>query len=167
MAFAAGLITSLEYERLYSHQSGWEFWFGQAIRKPVPTELHGILQILLAAFLKEAGYRASSETELRIIPEWHPRPDVAGILRGKPMEKYPTKPIDVVFEVLSDGEDRYEKCRLYSSAGIPQIFYFDPEQHIITEWTGQELRPVENVQLTNGRTIIGEVIWRQLEVDCG
>lgn len=161
MPLTTEYVTTADYDRLYAQEAGWEYWFGQVRRKPVPTELHGILQLLLGALLRAAGYRASSETELRIVPDWFPRPDVSGIT-GRPVERYPTQPIDVVFEVLSEGEDAAGKCRLYSGAGIPQIFYFNPERQEIHEWKDGSLLRVTSVKLLNGAEIMGDTIWNEL-----
>ena len=155
-------LTVDEYDRLYGHESGWEYWFGEARRKPVPTYLHGILQILLGDLLRLAGYVASSEAELRNVPDWHPRPDVSGVL-GEVEGKYPTKPIDVAFEVLSDDDDIMTKCGHYSRIEIPQVFVFDAEAKTIARWNGQALVPVADVELANGITITGATIWSQLE----
>jgi Uma2 family endonuclease len=158
------LITSTEYDRLYASESGWEFWFGEARRKPIPTQFHGILQLLLGYLLKMAGYRASTETELRIIPDWYPRPDVTGIQKGL-IERYPTEPVDVVFEVLSEGEEVIEKCRLYAQIGIRQVFYFDPELRRIYVWRDGALIPTTDVQLANGSIITGKELWAEFEFD--
>lgn len=158
------MITAIEYDRLYAHEAGWEYWFGQARRKPVPTELHGVLQLILGHLLRLAGYRASSETELRVIPDWYPRPDVLGVF-GRPLERYPTRPIDVAFEIWSEGEDAEEKCRLYAQIGIPQIFYFFAEKQESYLWNGAQLVLVEDVVLGNGSMIQGERIWEELATE--
>lgn len=76
MATAAKL--SLEEFRLSyaGRKPHYEYWFGEARRKAVPTWLHGLLQAILCEFLTRAGYRAGSEIELRIDPDWEPVPDV-------------------------------------------------------------------------------------------
>lgn len=163
MAQTASSISPLEYHRLYAAESGWEYWFGEARRKPVPTQFHAILQLLLGHLLKTAGYRASTETELRITPDWHPRPDVTGIRRAMPVEGYPTQAPDVVFEVLSEGEEPIEKCRLYEQIGVPQVFYFDPQVRRIYAWQSGNLAPVADVVLTNGSIITGDRIWAEFE----
>jgi Uma2 family endonuclease len=79
-------------------------------------------------------------------------------------ESYPTQPVDVVFEVLSEGEDDIEKkCREYSRIGIPQVFVFDPVQRKIAEWKGTTLLDVTDVLLRNGVTITGKTIWSELD----
>jgi len=160
MAPAATSLTIDEYENLYGNESGWEYWFGEARRKPVPTHIHGILQILLADLVRLAGYVSSTEAELRIVPDWRPRPDVYGVLE-KVEGLYATRPVDVVFEVLSDQDDIETKCQHYSQSLIPKIFVFDPNAKTITSWDGTKLVPVTDVKLANGVTITGATIWSE------
>ena len=161
MAIAAHL-TVTEFDRIYGHESGWEYWFGEARRKPVPTLLHGILQVVLADLLRLAGYISTVESDIQSDPDWRPRPDVYGVLQ-EIQGKYATKPVDVVFEVLSEGDDIVTKCQHYSQIHIPQVFVFSPEAGTIAQWDGQSLVPVADVELANGVTIKGETIWSQLE----
>ena len=93
-----------EYDATYGSEAGWEYWLGEARHKPAPTKFHGILQILLADLLRLAGYISTVEAELRNVRDWHPRPDVYGVLEEFE-GAYPSRPVDVVFEVVSDQED--------------------------------------------------------------
>jgi hypothetical protein len=43
----AARLTAAEFEELYGNLPGYEYWFGEARRKPVPTRLHGLLQLIL------------------------------------------------------------------------------------------------------------------------
>jgi len=72
----------------------YEFWYGEAIVKGIPTVIHGLLQVIIAHLLRQAGYVAASEVELRIDPDAHPRPEVIAN-KTVPMEPYPTKGWDV------------------------------------------------------------------------
>ncbi len=82
--------------------------------------------LLLGELLNRAGYIASVESDRKIASDWHPRPDVVGVLQMN--EKYLTRPENVVvFEVLSEGDPIAEKCRHYSEIGIQQVFVFDPD----------------------------------------
>ena len=123
-------LTVEEYDRLYGSEIGWEYWFGEARRKPVPTYLHGILSFLLAELLRQAGYFVSGESDLKIASDWQPRPDVYGVLE-EIEGKYVTKPVDVVFEELSKDDDTLTKCQHYTRIGIPQVFLFDPDEETI------------------------------------
>jgi Uma2 family endonuclease len=154
-------LTINEYDALYGGEPGWEYWFGEARRKPVPTKLHGLLQFLLGELLRRAGYIVSGETDLKIASDWQPRPDVCGVLEES-NEKYITQPQGlVVFEVLSEGDDIPTKCRHYSEINIEQVFVFDVDAKTITFWDGEELRPVVDVKLGNGVVITGATIWSE------
>jgi Uma2 family endonuclease len=160
MAPGATSLTLDEYDRVYGSEAGWEYWFGQVRAKPVPTQLHGLLQTLLAELLRLAGYVSIVEADLRIVPGWSPRPDVYGIV-GKIEGRYATRPVDVVFEIVSPQEDIETKCELYRQSLIPVIFVFDPAEQTITSWDGQRFVPVTDVELANGVTITGATIWSQ------
>ena len=163
MAPVASELSIADYYRLYGHESGWEFRSGLALRKPVPTRLHGLLQVLLGELLRLAGYISSVEVDVPLSNDWSPRPDVLGELDAG-NEKYP-RSVDVVFEVLSEGDDYLSKCRDYAATGrIGQIFVFNPEQRTIAEWDGDNLVPVVDVGLRNGVTITGARIWREMDI---
>jgi len=161
MAPATTALTVQEFDAIYGHQAGWEYWFGEARRKPVPTKLHGVLQFLLGELLRRAGYIVTGESDLKIASDWQPRPDVCGVLADV-NEKYITSPEDVVvFEVRSEDDAIVEKCRHYSEIRIEQIFVFDPERSTITNWDGTKLVSVPDVKLGNGVTITGATIWSE------
>lgn len=164
----ATLISLEQYHDRYSNEHGCEYWFGEVVRKPVPTWLHSILQALLAELFTKAGYIAGSELDLRINRDWEPRPDVAATL--KPItEPYPTKPIEVVAEVLSPDDTIpkiKEKCSLYSDIGIAQIFVFDPERKQAWEWNHQRSgleQLSDQLKLQNGTRILLHEVWSELD----
>ena len=164
----ATLISLEQYHERYSTEHGHEYWFGEVVRKPVPTWLHSILQALLAELFTKAGYIAGSELNLRIDRDWEPRPDVAATL--KPItEPYPTKPIEVVAEVLSPDDTIpkiKEKCSLYGHIGIAQILVFDPEHQHAWEWNHEQsdLEQIsDELRLQNGARIMLQEIWSELE----
>ena len=164
MARKANAFLSIdEFDKLYGGEAGWEYWFGEVRRKPVPTKLHGILQFLLCELLRRAGYIVSGETDLKIASDWQPRPDVSGVLE-EVKEKYITRPEGkVVFEILSDDKAIVAKCQHYSEIEIEQVFVFDPEAQTIARWSGQDLIPVVDVKLANGVIITGRTIWSEFE----
>ncbi len=155
-------LTLEEYDRLYGFEAGWEFRDGKAIRKPVPTYLHGLLALVLGELLKLAGYHASVEADVRLPDNWSPRPDACGVL-APVMAKYPTH-LDVVCEILSEKEEIVTKCRDYHATGaVGQIFVFEIESKTIWTWNGVKLVTVVDLLLGNGVTITGRRIWRELE----
>jgi Uma2 family endonuclease len=153
-------------ERYAGEKPYYEYWFGEAIQKSVPTWLHALLQKILCMFLDRAGYESGTELELRIDPEWQPKPDVTAALVVE--EPYPTHPVDIVAEVLSP-EDRmsrvYEKCQHYARIGIAKIYVFDPGLRYAWEWNREteNLERISTMHLPHGQTIeVGE-IWRELD----
>lgn len=164
----ATLISLEQYHERYSNEHGFEYWFGEVVRKPVPTWLHSILQALLAELFTKMGYVAGSELDLRINRDWEPRPDVAATLQPI-TEPYPTKPMEIVAEVLSPDDTIpkiKEKCSLYSDIGIAQIFVFDPEHQRAWEWNHEQSdleRISGQIALRNGALIMLQDIWSELD----
>lgn len=160
-------LTLQEYHARFSSESGNEYWFGKVIRKSLPTWLHSILQLLLGELLNRAGYTAGSELELRIDPNWEPKPDVSAALHIE--QPYPTRPIDIVAEVLSPGDDMHtvhEKCEHYARIGISQIFVFDPESKKAWEWdrSRANLERITALNLHNGSRIsLDSDVWPEME----
>jgi len=167
MATAAGSLTLEQYHKQYGSEPGWEFWFGEAVRKPVPTWYHCVLQILLGKLLFRARYVAGSELDLRIDPNWEPRPDVTAALSIT--GRYPTKSSDIelVIEILSDDQMRtlLDKCQQYARIGIAHIYVFDPEGRRIWKWNASinDLDHCVDVDLPNGTVLRYDDIWSEFE----
>ncbi len=164
MATATHLLSLEEFRERYAGENDYEYWFGEAVQKGTATFLHSLLQGILGELLTRAGYRAGPGLELRIDPEWQPKADVAATMAVE--LPYPTKPIDVVAEVLSPGDPMsrvFEKCRQYARIGIPKIFVFDPELRYAWEWSREteNLERIAVMQLPNGNTIQVADIWNE------
>lgn len=114
-----------------------------------------------------AGYRTGSQIELRINPEWQPKPDV--IADAEPLEvPYPTTPVAIVAEVLSPEDPMgrvFEKCRHYERIGISRILVFDPESHTGWEWSRDKknLERMVALDLPNGHRIAIQSVWDELD----
>lgn len=164
MSVLPSRLTIEEFDHRYGQEAGWEYWFGDAVRKPVPDWIHGILQMIVGQLLHEAGYVAASEVDLRARPDWRPRPDVSAVRKVE--GRYPSY-LDISVEILSDDPESYlrEKCLHYSEAGIPQIFVVDPKLRAIQIWNPatQSLEIVEDMHLNNGVIIPGQQIWSELD----
>lgn len=157
MATADTTLTLEEFRTRFGQQNGYEFWFGEVVRKSVPTWLHAILQALLAEIFYEQGYFSGSELDLRISRDFQPRPDVAASLTLESHD-YPTKPVDIVAEILSpddSSEKVVEKCRHYRELGIVQIYVFDPVARAAAQWNAdaERLDEVTELVLTNGSRV--------------
>ncbi len=156
-----------EFRKRYAEEKPYyEYWFGEAVQKSVPTVLHSLLVRILLTALVEAGYRCGPELELRIDPDWQPKADVAAWT--KTIEgPYPIMPIDVVVEILSP-EDRMQrvlaKCKNYERIGIAGIFVMDPESRDAWEWSRatKNLERIDALSLPNGQQIPVEQLWLEL-----
>ena len=108
MATVAAKLTVAEFERQYGQEKPYyEYWHGEAIPKSMPNTVHGLLQIIIAALLRQAGYRAGSEVKLKIDPFFHPVPDLIAD-RSALEAPYPTKALEIVVEILSE-DDPYSR----------------------------------------------------------
>lgn len=154
-----------EFQTRYANQGAYEYWFGEVVEKSVPTWLHAMLQGLLVEIFYEQGYFSGSELDLRISRDFQPRPDVAASLQLE-SESYPTKPIDIVAEILSPDDSEHqvlEKCQHYAHLGIAQIFVLDPVERWAAEWdkNASVLRRVSELKLTNGTSVsVAEIFVR-------
>jgi Uma2 family endonuclease len=162
------LLTLEEFRAAYGNAHGYEYWFGEALRKGLPTSLHGITQFILMMFFRAAGFRAASEVELRIDPDWEPRPDV--VISSSPLEQpYPTRAesLTAVIEVLSEDDPLpmlFKKCRNYVRIGIPRIFLVDPESRNAWEWSVQteNIERISVFYLPEGNFAVDSV-WEELD----
>jgi Uma2 family endonuclease len=121
MATASKALTKEEFRSLYAgRKPHFEYWFGEAVQKSMPTWLRSVLQRILGGLLVKAGYKSGSEAELRIDPDWEPVPDVIGTTHTI-TGPYPTEPVEVVIEILSPEDPMsrmLEKCSHYSRIGF-------------------------------------------------
>ena len=168
MAAGTQLLTLEEFRLRYENEKPYyEYWFGEAIQKAVPTTAHCLLQKVLMRILDRAGYRSAAELELRIDPDWQPKPDVLASLT-RLESPYPTKPVEIVVEILSPTDAMslvYEKCQNYQRIGCEQIFVLDPEFRKGWEWSRelQNLERTDSLRLTNGKSVELAEVWRELD----
>ncbi len=161
MAAVAEKLTLLDFQSKYGRsERRYEYWYGEAVQKGMPTWIHGFLQIVIGQLLIEAGYFAGAEVELRIIAEAHPMPDVIAT-SGALDEPYPTKAVNVVVEILSKNDGAQyvlEKCEAYKTWGFEYIYVVNPDNRQLFRWTGTALEISDTLV-----SIPAERIWEQLD----
>ena len=162
------LLTLEDFDRLYGDRKPYhEYWFGQAIPKPMPLLLHGLLQKILLMLLDEIGFESGAEIRLKLSNEAQPLPDV--IATSKPIgSPYPTQPFEVAVEILSPSDAvqyLYRKCRMYSQWGIQHIFVFDPDDRTAQEWNHSHgyLESIDVMRFENRKSIPVDRIWAELD----
>jgi Uma2 family endonuclease len=170
MAAAADKLTLEDFDRQYGDSKPYyEFWFGEAIQKSMPTVIHGWLQVIIAWLLKEAGYRAGSEVRLKISPDFQPVPDVVAV-EGRVERPYFTKPVVVAVEILSPDDSFHRvmrKCEIYAEWGIQTVVVLDPESRAGWTWDHRlkSLIPATLIALPNGNNIPLTRIFAELDAE--
>ncbi len=161
MAALAGKLTIEEFQSKYGRsERSYEYRYGEAVPKAIPTWVHGLLQSLISKLLMNEGFKAGSEVELRIDPDAYPKPDVIAT-KGKVEIPYPTKAVDVVVEVLSKDDPMpylLQKCGAYQTWGFAFIYVVDPESRVLYRWTGQALAITDTLT-----SIPAARIWAELD----
>ena len=124
-----------EFHRLYDGvKPNYEYWFGEAIQKPMATNLHGALQFVIMMFLRAQGWMVASEATLKLVPDAEPVPDVIASREVLP-RLYSTGAVGICVEILSP-QDRLkrtiEKGKNYLDWGVPSVWIIEPQTR--TAW---------------------------------
>lgn len=161
MSTTVGTLTLYEFEQQYGHsEPHYEYWQGTAVRKAMPTWIHGLVQRILLELLTRVGYKSGSEVKLKIDPDFEPVPDVIAT-RGRIELPYPTKGMEIVIEILSEDDAMSRiltKCRAYEIWGFEEIYVVDAEARTIMRWGRHRL---EEVGTLAGVCVEG--IWTALD----
>lgn len=125
-----------EFHKLYDGaRPAYEYWYGAAVQKSMPTVLHGIVQYVTMMLLERDGWNTASEVRLKIVPDAEPVPDVIAV-RGKFKGRYPTAAPELCIEIMSAGDTlakALEKANSYISWGSQCVWIIDPEKR--TAWS--------------------------------
>ncbi len=131
-------MTVENFDQQYGREKPYfEYWFGKPIQKKMPTWLHSMLQKIIMRLLDEAGYESGAEVKLKISADFQPLPDVSAVLPGHVELPYPTRPVEVVAEILSPDDQFSQmltKCRFYGELGIKHIYVVDPDARQVWSW---------------------------------
>jgi Uma2 family endonuclease len=149
-AVASNFLSLQQFNELYEGEKPYyEYWFGEAIQKPMATFLHGIVQMVLGMMLMTRGWKVASEVRLKLSAVAHPVPDlIADVdLADDPVAKsYPTKPFTLCIEILSPGDDlrrTFQKGAHYLDWGIRHVWIIDPMQRKAYSMSLERPEPVE------------------------
>ena len=127
-----GFLTPERFEQLYTDECKpyFEYWFGEAIQKSMPSLIHGAMQLAIAMLLIRRGWLAVTEVRLKVAKLAYPVPDV--IASRRPFQDpYPTEPFDLCVEILSRGDSvrqMFNKCAHYLEWGIGTVWIIDPKK---------------------------------------
>jgi Uma2 family endonuclease len=102
-------VTVQEFDQQYAGQKPYfEYWFGKPVQKPMPAWRQRLLHKIIMRLLDDAGYELGAEVKLKISPDFQPLPDVSAVLPRQVELPYPTRPVEVVVEILSP-DDQFTK----------------------------------------------------------
>jgi len=126
---AATTLISLEEYLHTSYEPDMEYADGVLIGRNVGTQLHGLLQTVIGAWLHQLRgkfrFQVFTETRLRMSASGrHYVPDVMVVEHPYERGKVVTDVPAVVFEIKSPDDkldEVFEKCMDYASLGIPNI----------------------------------------------
>ena len=124
-----------EFHRLYDGvKPNYEYWFGEAIPKPMGTSVHGTVQFILMLLLDRSDWNTASEVTLKLVPDAEPVPDIIAS-RSRIERPYPTKPVELCIEIRSPADSLkkiFEKGKYYLSWGVQDVWIVDPDAR--TAW---------------------------------
>jgi Uma2 family endonuclease len=138
-AILRGKLTLEEFHRRYDGEKPhWEYWFGDAVQKPMPTLLHSLMQTVLILLFHKRGWLALPEATLKLIREAEPVPDLIADPNVSVMAaagSYPTRPFALAVEIRSPDQSvpfLMDKAWHYRSWGVHAAWVVDPEAR--TAW---------------------------------
>ena len=146
MAAAPDYLSIEQFKQLYQGEKPhYEYWFGEAIQKSMPTSLHGLVQLVLGMLLLQRGWKAGSEVRLKVSDVAHPVPDL--VANSTSMESpYPQGPVDLCVEILSPNDSLrvvFSKAAHYLDWEIGSVWIIDAERRKAYSMSLQSPRPVE------------------------
>jgi Uma2 family endonuclease len=156
MSAATSPLSLEEFHRLYDGVKPYhEYWFGEAIPKPLANSLHGAVQFVLMLLLRMRGWTALPEVTLKLVPNAEPIPDVVAS-REKIEQPYPTKPFELCVEVRSPQDSLkklFDKGKCYLNWGVLHVWIIDPEAR--TAWMMTPEHP-EGIWIHPGGSLIAD-----------
>lgn len=139
--------------------SNWEYVDGRLVMSPASErheDLFRFLLTLLSAYLDDRGGGAvrGSRYPMRLDERWSPEPDLLVVRDESRLGPRRIEgPADLVIEIASDGDPRYEmreKIPRYQQEGIPEIWLIDPFERILVAQRKTE-SGYEELRLSTGR----------------
>lgn len=145
MAAATSPLSLEEFHRLYDDVKPYrEYWFGQAIPKPMANSLHSAMQSALMSLLQRDGWKALPEVTLKLVSDAEPIPDIIAS-RRKIEQPYPTKPFELAIEIRSPSDllkNIFKKGKYYLDWGVGNVWIVDPEARTAWLMTQEHPEPV-------------------------
>jgi Uma2 family endonuclease len=130
------LIPVSEYLRMSFDGLDREYIDGEIIERSLGSTLHSKIQMRLLLFFHSLSDRHSlyiyPDLRVKLSGQRYRVPDIAVYFGNEPAENFPSRPPDVVVEVISEGDrhvDIIEKLVQYHAWGVKHIWSTDPWTH--------------------------------------
>ena len=132
LGYAGLTMTADEYLALGETPERYELIHGVVCMTPSPGADHGAIAVEVTSQLRNAGFRAFADIDLRLSPETVYRPDVCAYRRERiegRIKRLPPAP-DLVVEILSPSNkalDLITKRADYERADVGEYWVVDPD----------------------------------------
>ncbi len=142
-----GFLTAERFEQKYGDKKPFfEYWYGEAVKKPFGDEIHSLLQGIIGLLLRQRGWRVGIGVRLKISHWAFPLPDLSAN-RNRPLGgPYPTEAVDLCVEVVSPDDSLrklFTKGAHYLDWGIGTVWIVDGEYRRAFIMTLEHPKPVE------------------------
>ncbi len=155
-------LVSLEEYLHTNYEPDMEYVNGVLVGRNVGTQLHGLLQTLVAAYLAQSHqtHQIAVFTETRLLVSSdgrHRIPDIMVVERPYRKGRIVTDVPAVVIEIKSPDDtfdEVIDKCLEYSELGVRNIVVLDPDHKREYLFTAEGLRFAPNTALTLPKSAI-------------
>jgi len=172
MAAIATTVSLAEYLRT-SYHPDVEYVRGELKEKPMPTYLHGIIQIILGSWFlshrKEWGIVIASEVRTQVDVNHVRLPDIVLVRTGGGRPRTLVEAPLVAIEILSPDDsyaDLRERAGDLRTMGVENVWLLDPERRTAEVWTGTHWKPTDGSRLTAvNAPVFLDLDWLWTEMD--
>ncbi len=170
-SFVQAVVSVEEYLRT-SYHPDCEYIDGELKEKPMPGDLHGMVQIMIGAWFKDHMRQwrvgAQSEVRTRVRPTRYRLPDVSVFRVPKQLTGTQNEPPLVAIEIqseddrLSDLQDRATDLR---AMGVAHIWLIDPQRRIASVWLDEGYWKPEEDPRVAGTEVYLDLNWLWEQID--
>ncbi len=160
----AAPVSVEEYLRT-SYRPDRELVDGELKEKPMPTDLHGIVQSMISVWfgthMKEWSVAPASEVRTKVQPERFRLPDISLMRFPRRFTKTQNEPPLVAIEILSDDDrfsDLANRAGDLRSMGVEHIWLIDPDRRLASVWDGRTWQPAAALAVS-GTEVHLDLTW--------
>jgi Uma2 family endonuclease len=146
---ATGTQIPVEQYLSTSYERESEYIRGEIVEKPMGNLIHSIIQQFLSVRLHAVGL-CCPELRLRLAEDLVLVPDLSVFVTSRPTEQVPTRPPDIVVEIVSPDQrypEMLEKLEEYRRWGVPHIWVVEPQMQRLQIYTESGLANVSQIEL--------------------